>query len=167
MREPDGLLEANLQLRKKLVREIRRFKPELVICSDPTVTFTKNNTLNHPDHRAAGLAAIDACFPAAGQPHLFQELEEEGLSAFKPRKVYVTGWHQQELFVSVDDTLELKIAALRAHESQTKNFNIEEYLKTRSSEIAKGKEMNFAEPFRVITLMDDEKWDKYIMEKSL
>ncbi len=161
LREPDGLLEANLQLRKKLVREIRRFKPELVICTDPTVYFTKHNTINHPDHRAAGLAAIDACFPAAGQPHLFQELEKEGFYSHKPRKVYVTGWHQQELSVDIEDTIDLKIKALQAHESQTRHFNTEEYIKTRSAEAAAGKEMKYAEPYRVITLMDDEKWESY------
>ncbi len=163
LRESDGLLEANLGLRKKLVREIRRFKPELVICTDPTIYFTKNNTINHPDHRAAGLAAIDACFPAAGQPHLFQELEEEGIYPHKPRKVFVTGWHQQELLINIEDTIDLKIKALQAHESQTKDLNVEEYIKTRSAEAATGKEMKYAEPYKVITLMDDEKWESYQM----
>jgi len=77
LREPDGLLEATLGLRKKLVREIRRFKPEVVLCGDPTVLFPSENYINHPDHRAAGTAALDAIFPAAGQPNLFEELESE------------------------------------------------------------------------------------------
>ena len=55
-----------LELRKKLVREIRRFRPEVVICGDPTVVFAGPDYINHPDHRAAGLAAIDSVFPAAG-----------------------------------------------------------------------------------------------------
>lgn len=163
LREPDGLLEANLHLRKKLVREIRRFKPELVICTDPTVYFTKNNTINHPDHRAAGLAAIDACFPAAGQPHLFQEFEKEGIYSHKPRKVYVTGWHQQDLSFNIEETIDLKIKALQAHESQTKHLNIEEYIKTRAGEAGTGKGMKYAEPYKVITLLDDEKWSSYQM----
>ena len=53
LRQPDGLLEATLELRKTLVREIRRFKPEVVICGDPTVTLSSETYINHPDHRAA------------------------------------------------------------------------------------------------------------------
>ena len=80
LREPDGLLQATLELRKKLVREIRRFRPEVVIAGDPVVLWPDDEyPLNHPDHRAAALAALDAVFPAAGQPNLFEELAEEGL----------------------------------------------------------------------------------------
>src|SRR4030042_2984391 len=68
LHEPDGLLQPTLELRKKLVREIRKFKPEVVVCNDPTVLFPRNDYINHPDHRAAGIAALDAVFPAAGQP---------------------------------------------------------------------------------------------------
>ena len=87
IREPDGMLQPTLALRKKLVREIRRFKPEIVVCDDPTVVWVDDTYINHPDHRAAATAALDAIFPAAGQPNLFQELEEEGITAHKPRKV--------------------------------------------------------------------------------
>ncbi|MBK5109064.1 MAG: PIG-L family deacetylase, partial [Anaerolineales bacterium] len=57
IREPDGMLEPTLELRKKLVREIRRFKPEIVICDDPTVVWVDETYINHPDHRAAATAA--------------------------------------------------------------------------------------------------------------
>jgi LmbE family N-acetylglucosaminyl deacetylase len=158
LREPDGLLQATLDLRKRLVREIRRFRPEVVLCSDPTVLWAGDNYINHPDHRAAGLAAVDAIFPAAGQPNLFEELESEGLKAHKIRKVYVTGWVQTELFVNIDETIDVKIAALRAHKSQMKE-DPEPYVRARSAERARGKEMNYAETFRVVTLVDDETWE--------
>ena len=58
LREPDGLLQATLDLRKKLVREIRRFKPEVVITGDPTLLFADDAYINHPDHRAAATAAL-------------------------------------------------------------------------------------------------------------
>ncbi len=109
LREPDGLLSATLELRKKLVREIRRFKPEVVMCGDPTIVWSGDSYINHPDHRAAALAAVDAAFPAAGQPHLFEELSQEGLQAHKPRKVFIYGRGQNETFVSIDDTIEIKI----------------------------------------------------------
>ena len=60
LREPDGMVQATLELRKRLVREIRRFKPEVVICGDPTVLWAGEGYINHPDHRAAALAARTA-----------------------------------------------------------------------------------------------------------
>ncbi|MCC6147008.1 MAG: PIG-L family deacetylase [Anaerolineaceae bacterium] len=160
LREPDGLLEASLLLRKKLVREIRRFRPEVVLCSDPTVLWGRENYINHPDHRAAGIAALDAVFPAAGQPNLFEELETEGLRAHKTRKVYVSGWSQTETYVSIDETIETKIAALRAHKSQMKDWDPADRIHQWASEVAKGKEMQYAEAFRVVTLVEDETWEK-------
>ena len=160
LREPDGLLEANLALRKKLVREIRRFRPEVVICGDPTVLFTARDYINHPDHRAAALAAIDAVFPAAGQPNLFEELEEEGLKAHKVRKVYVNSWFHVDTYVSIDETIEVKINALRAHKSQMGDWDPADRIKEWAGEHAKGKEMKYAEAYRVITLVDDETWSK-------
>lgn len=87
LREPDGMLQPTLELRKKLVREIRRFRPEAVFTGDPTVVWANDSYINHPDHRAAATAALDAIFPAAGQPNLFEELADEGLNAQTPQGV--------------------------------------------------------------------------------
>lgn len=161
LREPDGMLQATLELRKKLVREIRRFRPEVVISGDPTIVWAGEDYINHPDHRAAATLALDATFPAAGQPNLFQELEEEGFFAHKPRKVYVTNWGQDaDLFINIEDTIDLKIASLRAHKSQMKDWDPEQAVKDWAAGRAKGKEMDYAEAFRVITLVDDNSWEK-------
>ena len=160
LRDPDGMLQATIELRKKLVREIRKFKPEIVICGDPTIVWAGDDYINHPDHRAAATAALDATFPAAGQPNLFEELESEGIFAHKPHKVYVTGWNESDLFVNISTTIELKIAALRAHKSQMKGWDPEPRIKEWAAERAKGKEMEFAEGFRVVTLVSDEDWEK-------
>jgi LmbE family N-acetylglucosaminyl deacetylase len=160
LREPDGMLQATLELRKRLVREIRRFKPEVVISGDPTIVWAGNDYINHPDHRAAALAAIDATFPAAGQPNLFEELEQDGITAHKPRKVYVTSWDAADLYVNIEETIDLKVASLRAHISQMKGWDPEPEIKTWASERAKGKEMAYAEGFRVVTLVSDEDWEK-------
>ncbi len=160
LREPDGLLQATLELRKKLVREIRRFKPEVVLAGDPTVVFASEYYINHPDHRAAATAALDAVFPASGQPNLFQELEEEGLKAHKVRKVFVYGQQQTGLLLSIDETIDIKLAALRAHKSQFPNWDPGERVMQWAAERAKDKDMQYAEAFRVITLEDDESWEK-------
>lgn len=160
LREPDGMLQPSLDLRKKLVREIRRFKPEIVICGDPTIVWAGDTYINHPDHRAAATAALDAIFPAAGQPNLFEELEEEGVTAHKPRKVYVTGWSGTDLFVNIEGTIDQKITALRAHKSQMKDWDPEPRIKEWAAERGQGKEMAYAEGYRVVTLVSDEDWEK-------
>ena len=160
LREPDGMLVNTLELRKKLVREIRRFKPEVVITGDPTVVWARDDYINPPDNRGAAGAALDAVFPAAGQPNLFEELEDEGISAHKVRKVYVTGFGQGDTFVNITDTIDLKITALKEHVSQMGDWDPEPRIKEWSSEIAKGKEMAYAEGFRVITLVSDEDFAK-------
>lgn len=160
LREPDGLLQPTLELRKKLVREIRRYQPEVIVCGDPTIVWSGSDYINHPDHRAAAMAALDATFPAAGQPNLFEELEQEGLKPHKVRKVYASVWDKADIFINIEETIDVKIAALRAHMSQLKDWDPESMIKEWASETAKGKEMQYAEGFRVVTLIDDETWMK-------
>jgi len=157
-REPDGLLVNSLELRRKLVREIRRLRPEVVVCGDPTAWFVNSTYVNHPDHRAAAAAAIESVFPAAGQPHVFEELAAEGLTAHKVRKLYVEGWGGGDTWIDITNTIDLKIAALRCHTSQMREWDPEPMLREWSAEAAKGKEMAYAETFRVITLVSDEEF---------
>lgn len=167
LREPDGMLENTIILRKKLVREIRRFKPEVVICGDPTVVWAGPTYINHPDHRAAAGAAIDAVFPAAGQPNLFEELAEEGLSAHKVRKVYVNVWEEKaDVYVNISETIDLKIESLRKHVSQMGDWDPEPMVREWSAKTAEGKEMAYAEAYRVITLVSDEDFAKRQAEES-
>jgi LmbE family N-acetylglucosaminyl deacetylase len=161
LREPDGMLQATLDLRKRLVREIRRFKPEVIIAGDPTVVWAGPTYINHPDHRAAATVALDAAFPAAGQPNLFEELRDEGLTAHKPRKIYVNVWENAaDIYVNIEDTIDVKINALRAHKSQMGDWDPEPMVREWAAASAKGKEMAYAESFRVVTLVDDEGWEK-------
>jgi len=157
--EPDGMLVATLELRKKLVREIRRFRPEVVITGDPTRVWSGDSYINHPDHRAASAAALDAVFPAAGQPNLFEDIAQEGFQAHKPRKVYVTTWDKADVYVNIEETIDIKIAALRAHKSQMKDWDPEPRIKEWAATRGKGKEMAYSESFRVITLVSDEDWE--------
>lgn len=160
LREPDGSVVNTLDLRKRLVREIRRFKPEVVICSDPTVFFVDSTYINHPDHRAVAAAALDAVFPAAGQPHVFEELAGEGLTAHKVRKVYVEGWTSGDTWINVSDVIDLKIEALRKHTSQLGDWDPDAMVRQWSRDAGKGKEMDYAETYRVMTIVSDEDWAK-------
>jgi LmbE family N-acetylglucosaminyl deacetylase len=147
-------------VRKKLVREIRKYKPEVIMTGDPTIVWSGSDYINHPDHRAAAMAALDAAFPAAGQPNLFEELALEGLTAHKVRKVYAGVWDKADVYINIDETIDIKIAALRAHKSQLKDWDPESMIKEWASDTAKGKEMQYAEGFKVVTLVDDETWMK-------
>jgi LmbE family N-acetylglucosaminyl deacetylase len=121
LRFPDGELEPTLALRKAIVRVMRELKADVVLCQDPRSLVDDDSTyLNHPDHRAAGQAALDAAFPAAGNPSAFRDLLAEGLEAHKVKEVwlYFTGGQHVNHFVDISETLEQKIAALAAHASQ-------------------------------------------------
>lgn len=170
LREPDGMVEPTIALRKRLVRELRRFQPEAVMSGDPTLVFVPGGGVNHPDHRAVGTAAIDAVFPAAGQPNLFEELADEGLTARKIRRMYIASRGEGDQWVDITDTIDLKIQALREHHSQLDAFTgLDERIREWSANIAaRGREahpdvpearaMRHAEAFRVMPIIPDQEW---------
>ena len=114
----DGTLEPTLAMRRDLTRVIRRFRPDIVVCGDPTVRYYGNEYLNHPDHRAVASAALDAVFPSSETSAIFPELLAEGLPAHKVKQVFISGSLQPDVFVDISRTLRLKCRALRAHRSQ-------------------------------------------------
>jgi LmbE family N-acetylglucosaminyl deacetylase len=121
LRYPDGELQPSLQLRKAIVRVIRELRADVVMCQDPRSLVDDDSTyLNHPDHRAAGQVALDAAFPAAGNPSAFRGLLAEGLQAHKVKEVwlYFTGGQHSNHFVDITETFDQKVDALAAHASQ-------------------------------------------------
>lgn len=114
----DGMLEPTIALRRDLTRVIRRYRPDAVLCGDPTVRFYGNRYINHPDHRVAADVTLDAVFPSAGTRFIFPELLDEGLAPHKVKQVFVHGAERPDTFIDIADTLDLKLAALREHRSQ-------------------------------------------------
>jgi LmbE family N-acetylglucosaminyl deacetylase len=149
----DGLLQPTLDLRRDLVREIREHKPEIVICGDPTVFFHGDEYINHPDHRAAAQAALEAVFPAASMPLVFPELNENGRTPHRVKQVYISGSTDPNAWVDISDTMTLKIEALRQHKSQLGDWDPSEMLQRWAKERAEGKEMPYAEAFRRMVLV--------------
>ncbi|MBL7183849.1 MAG: PIG-L family deacetylase [Anaerolineae bacterium] len=149
----DGSLEPTLALRRDLTRAIRCYRPDIVVCPDPTVRYYGDSYLNHPDHRAAGDAALDAVFPSACTRYIFPELLAEGLEPHKVREVLIRGALSPNLWVDISDTIELKIAALKKHESQVSRIQgWEERVRARAQQEATGQDMTYAESFRRIIL---------------
>src|SRR4051794_1646402 len=125
LKYPDGYLEPNLELRRDIVRQIRRLKPDVVICQDPTVRWFASEYINHPDHRAAGEATLAAIFPAARDRLTFPELLDEGLAPHRVREVYLAGAQTPDVTIDITNFIDLKIESLRAHTSQVGDFDFE------------------------------------------
>lgn len=115
---PDGRLEPSLDLRRDIARVIRQVRPDRVACQSPERNYARVPA-SHPDHRAAGSATLDAVYPDARNPFAFPELAAAGLEAWTVHDVWISGGPQPTRYVDVTDTFDRKIAALRAHESQT------------------------------------------------
>jgi LmbE family N-acetylglucosaminyl deacetylase len=152
----DGMLQPTMGLRRELVRMIRKYKPEIVICGDPTAFFYGDDYINHPDHRAAAQAALEAVFPAASMPLIFPELAKEGLSPHQVEQVYISSTPDVNLWVDITDTLDRKIQALREHKSQMGDWDPTEMITRWAEERAEGQPMAFAEAFRRMILARDE-----------
>jgi len=115
---PDGYLTPSLDLRRDIVRQIRRFRPDLVIGQNPVRRQDGNPFIGHPDHLATGEATLAAVYPAARDRLNFPELLEEGLEPWKVRQVLVTGVEQPNLFLDIGATFEIGLEALFCHVSQ-------------------------------------------------
>lgn len=153
----DGLLQPTMELRQKLVRLIRLHKPNVVVCGDPTIYFSGDGTrINHPDHRAAAQAAIDAVFPAAEMRLMYSELEDEGIMPHKVNYVYVSYGRDPNYYVDISETIDTKIEALRQHTSQLGDWDPEERLKEWSAGTGKKVGFKYAEAFRRIVIKEIE-----------
>jgi LmbE family N-acetylglucosaminyl deacetylase len=151
--EPDGELLSTLDLRKRVVAEIRRYQPEVVIGPDPSRFFFADSYINHADHRAAGLVTIDAVFPAARNRMYHPELLDEGLEPHTVAEVYLGGTEHPNRQVDVTAVFEQKLNALRCHTSQFKEpEEVVKWITERSKEIDEyGREV-YRESFRVMKI---------------
>ncbi|MFN0070849.1 MAG: PIG-L deacetylase family protein [Chloroflexota bacterium] len=152
----DGVLEPSLELRREIVREIRRFRPSIVVCQDPTTRWTAQQYLNHPDHRAAGSVTLDAVYPSARDPHVFPDLLAAGFEPHKVEELYIGGTSSADVWIDIGLTIDVKVAALRQHESQVGNGqrdrDIADFIYDRARSIAEGQSMEFAEAFKYMSL---------------
>lgn len=151
---PDGRVEATLGLRKDLSRVIRQVRPDRLVCPSPERNYLRLG-VSHPDHRAVGSAALDAVYPDARNQFAFPELlADEGLEPWKVREVWIGGGTAPNHYVDITETFPRKVAALRAHVSQTGQMeDLEGMLRTWLSRAASQgglPEGRLAEVFQVL-----------------
>jgi LmbE family N-acetylglucosaminyl deacetylase len=153
---PDGRVEATLALRKDLARVIRQVQPGRVVCPSPERNFARVGA-SHPDHRAVGSAAMDAVYPDARNPFAFPELlADEQLEPWSVPELWIAGGPQPNEFTDVTEAFPRKVAALRAHVSQTGHMDdLEGMLRgwmTRTAQAAGLPEGRLAEAFQAIQI---------------
>ena len=157
LHQPDGALANDLALREQLVREIRTFRPDAVLTSDPETLFYSDGGINHTDHRAAGMATVDAVYPAARNPMAFPNLARGGLAAHRVRRLYLFWPEEPNTWVDVSGTLGRKIDALRAHASQIKEpQGLAERMKKWAAEEGEPIGAGAAEALRLVIIDEDD-----------
>ncbi|MGC8855222.1 MAG: PIG-L deacetylase family protein [Anaerolineae bacterium] len=148
--QADGYLIPDLNLRREVVRQIRRFRPDVLVTCDPQNLFASYG-LNHPDHRAAGQVVLDAVFPAAGNAAYFPELLAEGLAPHMPREIWVSLTQQPNITLDVTDTWPIKLEALLCHKTQIGDREkFLERMKARRTEDSSEENPRYEEKFRRI-----------------
>ena len=146
----DGFLVPDLEMRKQIVRCIRKYKPQIVVTCDPLNLFPNQHYINHPDHRAAGQAVLDAVFPAAGNHFFFPELMEQGYLPHHPEEVWMSLTNEPDMVLDVTETLKDKIAALKKHASQIGDPEAFEQHMLERVEKADDASIKYVEKFRTI-----------------
>ena len=147
---PDGYLVPDLDLRRDVVRIIRREKPDILVTCDPQTLFATYG-INHPDHRAAGQVVLDAVFPAANNKAYFPELIAEGLEPHMPKEVWCSLTNQPNVTLDVTDTWDIKLEAILKHETQVQDpKGLIERFKSRRAEDSTEENPRYEEKFRVV-----------------
>lgn len=151
--EPDGQVQATLDLRERITWAVRSFRPEAVMSHDPTVLFVNNEWVNHPDHRAVGQSVVDAVFPTARDPLNFRHHLERGLAAWKVAELYLWSTNEANQLVDIGDTLEAKLEALACHRSQFRSWpDVAAWVRRRAEELGEHAGYPAAEGFRRVML---------------
>ncbi len=150
---PDGYLTPSLDLRRDITRQIRRFRPDLVITQNPQRRLDHNPFIGHPDHLATGEATLASVYPAARDHLNFPELyTDEGLEPWKVRQVLLTGVEEPNLWLDVSDTFDVGIRSILAHVSQVDPDTIEERMRERARITGEPQGIGLAQAFLSIIL---------------
>ena len=149
---PDAYLTPSLELRKDITRQIRKHQPDVLITTAPFRTLGQNYGSSHPDHIAAGEAALSSVYPTARDRLTFPELLEEGFEPHKVREVWVMSRDDADHYNEIlEDDMNVAMKALAAHTSQVPPEAIERVISWKK-ENGKKHSMEYAESFRTFVL---------------
>lgn len=150
---PDSHLEISQDLKEKLVKIIRSYKPDVVFTWDPTLVYSlKLNLVNHTDHRAIGQAALDACFPMARDFLTFKDHQEAGLNPHCVSDIFLFNFDKPNYYEDISDQIKDKLELLKIHKSQT---SLKTTAKNWSQQFGKEIAVDYAETFVHLSLEKD------------
>lgn len=146
---PDGEVEDDPGLRRRLVAIVRAVEPDVVLCPDPEALVFGGRYVNHRDHRKLGIAVLDAVAPAAASPAYFPD-------AGRPHAVttvLLSASLAPDAWVDIGSGLDAKIAAAACHRTQVGGGDwVGAALRQRAAEAGRAVGVRFAEGFRRIEL---------------
>lgn len=141
---PDGLVEYGIALRRDLAAAFRRLRPDIVITLSFDLTWSEEGPVNHADHRAVGLAVLDACRDATNE----WVFPEAGPACPSIPAAYVFASGEPTHFVDVTETIDLGIASLREHrayiEGLGREFDPDEFLRSMAGYVGLGAGCDYA-----------------------
>lgn len=154
--ETDGMLEVTSDTRRKVCREVRRLRPEVLVAPDPSRLWSGQGYINHWDHKQAGLLALTAVMPDAPTRPMFPELLDEGLEPYEVPNLYLASG-EPDVYIDISARMDTKLAALAAHVSQRAG-SAAPWVRERAEELAaqSGRPMAYAEAFKTFRFVDDE-----------
>lgn len=152
--EPDGEVKNTKALRRKLVRQIRNFRPDIVISMDPANRRFINRYRSHRDHREVSVAVFDAISPAAKNPAYFPDLLEEGYQPHIVDEIWFFSTHKPDKYIDISPYFEQKLQALFCHETQQLDEEaVKQRLREWAIEAADGlDDTRHAEQFRTLPI---------------
>lgn len=150
--EEDGNLMADLSFKEKVVRLVRRIKPDMIFTHDPQWYYRQNEdgtaSVNHNDHRACGVAVLDTVYPLARDLQSFPDHAVEGLLPHITPELYLWTFDQPGFAFDITDHIESKIASIAAHKSQIDDPDtMAERMRTRHQTLGRLQNMDYAECF--------------------
>jgi LmbE family N-acetylglucosaminyl deacetylase len=155
--ESDGHLEVTDDTRRKVCRQVRRLRPEILVAPDPSRLWSGEGYVNHWDHKQAGLLALTAVMPDAPSRPMFPDLLDQGYEPFEVPNLYLMAPEVSDVFVDITDTFATKLAALAAHASQGTDAAVP-WMTERAEALAaeSGSGARYAEGFKAFRFVDDD-----------
>ena len=144
----DGLVEYGIPLRRDLAAAFRKLRPEVIITMSFDLTWGEDGPVNHADHRAVGLAVLDACRDAANE----WVFPDAGPACHGIRDAYVATSGNPTHFADVTGTIDAGIASLREHRAYIEglggDFDPDEFLRNMAGYVGLAAGCEYAVGFR-------------------